>query len=179
LVKVVDREGRRFELEVGRLEAHVAAENADDTVILTDDGTATARRAEFEISIGATCRSAQGTSILVRTGQLTWARGADRVELGAGQRWPECGDALALQNDAFEAAMNARRASASEAAIAAFEQFRRDFPESPLVQDATLELMRLFGSQKNPRSEEEAQRYLSTYPEGYARDEAQRLLRNE
>jgi hypothetical protein len=84
---------------------------------------------------------------------------------------------LPQQNDAFESAGAALRRGEADEAARRFTRFRVRFPRSPLAEDATVELMRLYQAQGGGRAGEEARLYLQRWPQGYARDEAQGILR--
>ncbi len=83
--------------------------------------------------------------------------------------------ALARQNDLFAGAVAARRRGDLAGAIHAYQDLISQFPSSPLVENAIVERMRLLASTNDEHAREEARRYLTRYPGGFAVDEARRL----
>jgi hypothetical protein len=84
--------------------------------------------------------------------------------------------ALARQNDLFAEAVALRRHGDVAGALHAYQELIRRFPDSPLVENALVERMRLLLSSDGERAREEARHYLLLYPHGFAQAEAQRLL---
>jgi TolA-binding protein len=82
---------------------------------------------------------------------------------------------LAAQNDAFQAALRTQERSDAAAALRAYAQFIRRYPASPLAENAQVERLRLLATSDPTRAKAEAARYLEQYPNGFAREEAQRL----
>lgn len=84
---------------------------------------------------------------------------------------------LAAQNDAFAEAVALRRSGQAGPAIAAFERFLERYPTGPLAESAASEHMRLLRGVSPARAAQAAHRYLARYPDGFARDEAEDILR--
>jgi TolA-binding protein len=84
--------------------------------------------------------------------------------------------ALGRQNDLFAGAVAARRRGDVPAAIQAYQDLISRFPSSPLVENAIVERMRLLASSHDERARDEARRYLARYPNGFAVDEARRVV---
>jgi hypothetical protein len=84
---------------------------------------------------------------------------------------------LAAQNDMFDAAMSARRRGDLRGAIAAFDRLLSRYPASPLAESATAERMKMLGDVDSARAVEAARDYLRRYANGFARSDAEALLR--
>jgi hypothetical protein len=82
---------------------------------------------------------------------------------------------LAAQNDAFRAAVQAQDSADSAAALGAYARFIRRYPASPLAENAYVERLRLLAASDSARAKVEAARYLQRYPNGFAREEAERI----
>lgn len=86
------------------------------------------------------------------------------------------GSDLAGQNRAFEDALSAKRRGDSAGALSGFDRFLARYPQSPLVESAMAERMRLLASTDPSRAQEAATQYLAGYPNGFAAAEARALL---
>lgn len=89
----------------------------------------------------------------------------------------EAQSSLALQNRLLEQALSKARSGRFADALAALERLLRDHPRSPLIQSVRVEHFRVL--RQAGRTEEaarEARRYLSAYPNGFARDDARRTV---
>ena len=86
---------------------------------------------------------------------------------------------LAAQNELFRQATSAKRDGRNGTAIRSYEEFIAKYPRSALAENAAVERMRLLRATDRASAEEAARRYLVTYPNGFARDEAARLLERE
>lgn len=84
---------------------------------------------------------------------------------------------LTEQNDLFAEAVNARREGRSVAAVAAYDRLIGRFPNGPLVESATVERIRILKSLNPSRARELARRYLTRFPNGFARTEMEGLVR--
>jgi outer membrane protein assembly factor BamD (BamD/ComL family) len=83
---------------------------------------------------------------------------------------------LAQENAIYAGALARARAGDVNRALVDLEALQRDFPRSPLVQNARVEHFRLLHESGNKaRAAREARRYLSDYPNGFARAEARRI----
>jgi TolA-binding protein len=72
--------------------------------------------------------------------------------------------------------MNARKRGESSRALEAFEEFIRDYPRSPLAQDAYIERFRILAESGERISAARAARaYLRSFPQGFGHDEAAAL----
>jgi hypothetical protein len=79
---------------------------------------------------------------------------------------------LSEQNDLFDRAMRDKRAGRGPQALAALDRLLARYPEGPLVESATVERFRLRGCSEKARA---AREYLSRWPHGFARAEAEAL----
>ncbi|MGH7269453.1 MAG: FecR domain-containing protein [Polyangiaceae bacterium] len=83
---------------------------------------------------------------------------------------------LAGQNDLYASALAARQSGNTGAAVAAFEQLATKYPASPLAENAMAERMRLLAATHSPRAVDAARAYVTRYPEGFARTDAEAIL---
>jgi hypothetical protein len=86
---------------------------------------------------------------------------------------------LAEQNDCMARAFAAKRRGAIQEAIQGFETFVARYPTSSLVESALAERMRLLRGVDAARAVKAAEQYLSRYPKGFARSEAEAVFRME
>ena len=87
---------------------------------------------------------------------------------------------LAEQNQLLERALSASRNGQDGAAIAGLREFLRRYPSTRLAHEARVELFRaLARSGDRAGAAREARRYLQSYPDGFAREEARKLALDE
>jgi hypothetical protein len=84
--------------------------------------------------------------------------------------------ALSRQNDLFAEAVSLRHRGDVDGALHAYQELIRRFPDSPLVENARVECMRLLEAGHRESAREEASRYILRYPHGFAVSEAQHIL---
>jgi len=89
---------------------------------------------------------------------------------------PPTSSALAAQNDLFSEAVTASRMGENTRAVALFDQFLAEYPGSSLAESATAQRMRLLGNGDAKRAA--ARAYLARYPSGFARADAEAILRS-
>jgi ferric-dicitrate binding protein FerR (iron transport regulator) len=83
---------------------------------------------------------------------------------------------LAAENQAYQQAMRRAHGSHPAQAAAEFEAFAREHPRSPLVENARVERFRLLQRLgERDLAARAARRYLSDYPNGFARSEARAI----
>jgi ferric-dicitrate binding protein FerR (iron transport regulator) len=82
------------------------------------------------------------------------------------------------QNELFSAAMRAKRGGRTGDALDLFAQFLYEYPDSPLVESAMVQRMRLAAAEDPTWAMTIATRYLARFPDGYARIEAQEIVDN-
>ena len=88
----------------------------------------------------------------------------------------EASSDLAAQNALFADASAARRRGDGASALAAYDRLASRYPSSPLAENAYVERMRLLAATDPRRGAEAARLYLSRYPHGFARSEADDLV---
>ncbi len=98
------------------------------------------------------------------------------VQATAPKRTNVASSDLAEQNRIFADAMAAKRRGDAPAALAALDRLASAYPQGPLAESAAVERMRILAASEPARGAEAARAYLSRYPDGYARAEAQHLL---
>jgi hypothetical protein len=82
---------------------------------------------------------------------------------------------LAAQNDLFASGVRAKRRGHGSEAVRIFERFLRKYPDSPLAEGAAAQRMNLLRVIDLAAARRAAGDYLSRYPAGFARAEAQQL----
>jgi hypothetical protein len=85
---------------------------------------------------------------------------------------------LADQNDMYARALAARERGDSAGAIAAFDRLVAKYPSSPLAENAFAERMKILARITHRRAADAAREYLARYPSGFARDDAETILRS-
>jgi ferric-dicitrate binding protein FerR (iron transport regulator) len=83
--------------------------------------------------------------------------------------------ALTRQNDLFAEGVALRRRGDVSAALRAYQQLIREYPSSPLAENAAVERLRLLSQAQPAKARAEARVYLKRYPHGFAVEEAKRL----
>lgn len=82
---------------------------------------------------------------------------------------------LALQNQMFSEAVTARRAGDHRKALAVFERLEERYPDGPLAESSLLERLRILRTEDPRAASALARTYLSRFPSGFARAEAQAI----
>jgi hypothetical protein len=82
---------------------------------------------------------------------------------------------LAAQNDLFDRGVEAKRRGDSSSALSAFQELLGRYPGSPLAEAASAERMKLLQAVDPARAPAAAREYLSRYPSGFARADAERI----
>jgi hypothetical protein len=83
---------------------------------------------------------------------------------------------LSMQNDMFARAVAAQRAGDSENAVRELDLLLGRFPNTPLAQDAAVERMKWLEAFDHRRAMDAAREYLASYPDGFARTQAETIL---
>ncbi len=110
------------------------------------------------------------------------AVGESRPSASVGRKDPDSGAAspatsnLAAQNDLFSAAVRAKRNGQLLDSQRRFERLVREYPTSSLVEGALVNRMRLLTTTDRQKAVTAAADYLSRFPDGFARGEAQTIL---
>ena len=147
------------------------------------------------------CETGSRTRVAVTEGVVVVRRGGVETRVGPGVHWPVgCERAsgtppvpvsalpraapsstpastLAEQNALFASAVAARRRGDTRSALSVLDQFLVTYPASPLDESARAERVRLLRSSRSTRAEGAARDYLDRYPGGFARAEAEAVLR--
>jgi hypothetical protein len=88
---------------------------------------------------------------------------------------PSVPSTLAVQNQLFAEATAAARGGRSRAALSMYERLETIYPDGPLAESSMVERLRLLRGQDGEAARALARRYLSRFPNGFARSEAQML----
>jgi hypothetical protein len=128
-------------------------------------------------SAASTIASPRSTAQAARpTVQASPALGAASAAPAASRTLGPPDSTLAAENQAYQEAMRRAHGRQPAQAVAEFEAFAREHPRSPLVENARVErfrvLQRLGQRELAARA---ARRYLSDYPNGFARSEARAI----
>ena len=90
------------------------------------------------------------------------------------------GSTLGRENQLFSKAVNAARSGNVEQALSGFTSLLAEYPNSPLAQTALVRKFRLLDSTgRKVEARAEADRYLRSYPTGFAEREARALSKGE
>jgi hypothetical protein len=73
--------------------------------------------------------------------------------------------------------MTAKRRGDLRGAVASFDRLLSRYPDCPMAQSAAAERMKLLATTDRARASDAARDYLRRYPAGFARDDAESLLR--
>jgi len=84
-------------------------------------------------------------------------------------------DALAAKNDLFASALAAKRRGELHVALAAFESYLTKYPSGELVESASAQRMAILGKLDSAKAAVAAKQYLASWPNGFAREEAEAL----
>jgi hypothetical protein len=90
-------------------------------------------------------------------------------------RLPAAASSLAVENDLFAEAVRAKNAGRLAPAALAFGRLIDEHPKSPLVESAMVQRLRLLSTLDPAAAARLANEYLSRFPAGVARPEAERL----
>lgn len=174
-------------------------------VVRTPDAEVEVRGTRFRVSIvpaDTSCGGGTVTRVAVFEGVVVVRHAGTEARLAAGEQWPgSCavasesaasapaapppashtapaasgGSTLSEQNDLFARAMAAKRRHDDATALAGFDRLLARYPRSPLAENAAVERMRLLRDTDPVRAARAARAYLATYPNGFARGEAQAI----
>ena len=141
------------------------------------EGVVVVRTSEGETRVAAgerwprDCGSAEATT----SSSLSVAKGLSPVVDHERRLGVDANSTLAAQNDAFARAVAAKGRGAADEALAGFDRFLSLYPGSALAESATVEKMRLLSARDRASGSAAAKKYLSAYPAGFARAEAESL----
>jgi hypothetical protein len=187
----------------GAMHADVPALGAAEALVVrTSDAEVEVRGTSFRVTAdGAPCGGAS-TRIDVYDGSLTVRHAGQATRVDARTSWPRgCASApsrapaagahasgaigaraaaspssLAEQNDLFASAVAAKQAGDAPVALERFEAFTARYPSSPLAESAAAHRMKLLRAVDPGRAAMAARAYLSRWPDGFARAEAEGIL---
>lgn len=99
-----------------------------------------------------------------------------RVAALKAQQLPEPASTLAEENRLYKSALQLSKTGDSGRSLSTLESFMRQYPRSPLIQNAQVEHFRVLLQMGNVSgAAREARRYMSEYPSGFARAEAREI----
>lgn len=192
--------GQRFIVQTPDAEVEVRGTHFTVSVLEHGDACGPATRTRLRVSEGIVeVRSTVGTA-RVTAGQ-SWPAGCGAQEreaarpslpppaqpapapsqlhgespAGSGHGAQERPSALVHQNDLFAEGVALRRQGDVSAALRAYQRLMREYPSSPLAENAAVERLRLLSPAQPVKAREEARAYLKRYPRGFAVEEAKRL----
>jgi hypothetical protein len=172
----------------------------------TSDSEVEVRGTKFRVSIvpaESGCGAGTRTRVAVTEGVVTVRHDGRVFSVAAGEQWPggcarpatvlaatpsavrasapasaavQSPSTLAEQNDLFASAFSAKRRGDVRAELATLERFLATYPSSPLAENAALERMRVLRGAAPERASVVAREYLSLYPSGFARAEAEAIV---
>ena len=193
----------RVQLAVGKIDVSVPKLSDGDEVSVDAGGvTVVVHGTKFSVEHwAAEDGKAGGTRVAVSEGKVVVYNGGQERLLTAGTQWtlpipapitseetarmpsqvsapPLASEStLATENALLGSAMQQRRLGHYDRALALLYSLIAKYPQSPLVETARLELVRIFEETgANGRLHVEAERYLKDYPNGAARQEVRRML---
>lgn len=194
----------RIELSAGKIDVQVPKlVDGDEVSVHTDGATIVVHGTKFSVERWAGARDG-GTRVEVTEGKVAVYAGGQERLLTAGAQWtmpnaaldssaaastgsaqeaapplPEVGSAstLAAENALLGSAMQQRRLGHSDRALSMLGDLIARYPQSPLVETARVERLRVFQETgATGRLRPEAERYLKDYPDGLARREVSGML---
>jgi hypothetical protein len=164
----------------------VAADGAEAGVAIECAGSEVFVRGRAVVRAGAGC---DGRALVrVESGESTVRSRGVEMTLKAGEEWPRCAAlkppppppapafGLEQQNAVYEDALQAQRAGKTDDAVRALEDLLQRAPDSALAETALAQEFRWLAPVDAERAKAAARRYLSTFPMGPARADAERLL---
>lgn len=187
----------------GFVDLHVAKLTAAQRfVVATSDSEVEVRGTRFRVSLAQpdpACGGGTATRVAVSEGVVVVRHDGVESRVAAGETWPCAmattsgleGDDLLKPGGAarvpapsvlpevnalYQQAMAAKHRGDTHAGLAALSQLLQRYPTSQLAEGATVERMRMLKSVAPPHAVREAKRYLASYPNGYARSEAEAIV---
>jgi ferric-dicitrate binding protein FerR (iron transport regulator) len=193
-------------LDTGSVELHVAKLAAGERFLVdTSDSQVEVRGTKFRVSIvdpEMACGAGTRTRVAVTEGVVVVRHDGHEERVSAGEQWPggcaapaqpaampsptrtptpltaaaSAGSTLAEQNDLFASAFTAKRQGDVRAELAALDRFLATYPSSALAENAIVERMRVMRATAPERASAAARDYVTRYPNGFARAEAEAIL---
>ncbi len=179
--------GHRFLVETPDAEVEVRGTTFRVTVVPSSDACADGNRTRVVVTEGVVVVRAHGAAAEDRVvAGASWpvACAASASSVGAVTQHPLplptaaalSASSLSAQNDLFADAMTAKRSGDKRRAVATLDELVGKYPRGPLAESAEAERLRLLRDVDPGRAKSEARAYLTRYPKGFARDEAQAIL---
>jgi hypothetical protein len=183
----------RFALRRGALRAHAVSLGLDERFVIdTADVQVEAAGASFRVAVVARAPGCNSiTRVSVSDGTVTVRTAGDLQRVSAGREWPAGCEArpatrpararpqrapvLSEQNALFAAALRAKREDHPEEALRLFMSLLERYPQSPLVESALAQRMKLLAATDPDGAARAATEYLARFPDGFAWGEAQLL----
>ena len=197
--------GRRFVVRTADAEIEVHGTSFRVASATPDPGCGDGTRTRVDVYEGVVTVRHAGREQYVRAGEA-WPEGCTRARAAAAQpeppqrpagepmRQPRAAGApaarlgavapahapaaseLAAQNEAFAGALANKRHGRLEAAVEGFESLLARYPRGPLAESAAAQRMELLHALDAGRAARAARDYLSLYPEGFAREQAEAIV---
>lgn len=200
-----DGSTQQLRLAGGWVSLHVAKLTAGQRFLVeTADSEVEVRGTQFKVSIArpdAACGEGTPTRVSVTEGVVTVRHNGVESRIAAGEQWPAgCADGagrmaqswttsssprtpapaslstLAERNDLWEQVVTAKQQGNLSTSLALCDRFLGKYPTGPLSEDARVEHMRLLRTLAPARAGGVARQYLATYPNGFARGEAEAIV---
>lgn len=170
----------RFVTKVEVLEGRVVVRApAADAQLSAGERWATACAEEHSAAPTNTA-PARAAAVPAKTGSVpTVGTSAASLATASPATTPPPASELAAQNALFRDAMAAKSRGDTQGAIALLDTFLQRYPSSPLHEGAAAQRMRLLAASDPARARSAAREYVARYPGGFARTEANQLLKIE
>jgi hypothetical protein len=192
---------QQFELRRGRLDAQVAKlRRGQRFLVRAGPAEIEVRGTAFEVALGGECAGEPRTDLTVREGVVAVRAGGEERLVPAGQRWQsrcladlpavaaprrrparvavsraEAPSSLGEQNQLFIDAVHARKEGRPAEALRGLERLLQAHPSGPLTEAAMAERLTLLRDGDRAAAAVAARAYLSRFPDGFARAEAEAL----
>jgi hypothetical protein len=185
--------GERFVIRTADAEVEVRGTSFEVAVTAPDPACGHGTTTRVGVFEGVVTVRAQGQESAVRAGEA-WPQDCKVTSADTGpvsplapsvappagvppRSWAAPKSELAAQNDLFNEAMTAKRRGEVRSAIASFDRLLSRYPDCPLAESAAAERMKLLAEVDRARGAEAARDYLRRHPAGFAREDAESLLR--
>lgn len=201
-----DGSTQQLRLAGGWVDLHVAKLSSGQRFLVdTVDSEVEVRGTRFRVAVARpdpACGGGTPTRVSVTEGVVTVRHGGVESRVAAGEQWPAgCvdeanrpavnwtassgpraaaspsgGSTLAERNDLWQQVVTAKQQGNLNSALATCERFLAKYPAGPLSEDARVEHMRLLRTTAPGRAIGAARQYMASYPNGFARGEAEAIV---
>lgn len=169
----VEVRGTQFRVSIARPDP--ACGGGTPTRVSVTEGVVTVRHEGVESRVAAGEQWPAGCSDSAGSGALQkWT--VSPSTKGAGVSAALSASTLAERNDLWEQVVTAKQQGNLSGALSACDRFVGKYPTGPLSEDARVEHMRLLRAVSPTRAVVAARQYLASYPNGFARDEAEAIV---